>query len=318
MLRHMIRIAVFLFCLLGPALTGPAAALPMQRCINLSNALEAPYEGAWGEVITRGDMRAIAAAGFDTVRFPVRFSRDLPGPISADLFARVDEVIGWAQEDGLRVILDLHHFFDLMDAPDAHAGDFVRLWDQIAQHYAGAGDHLIFELLNEPEGALTTRKAEALFAEVVPRIRELHPKRWIILEGGDWADLPQMLRLRMDGPYIAHSFHYYAPFDFTHQGADWTDPPMPRGITLAEFGTPFVPQDIAQAKGHRVPVLLGEFGVTGFAAPHDRAAWLRAIRTSAEAAGAGWCVFGLGGPFGLYDGTEWAPGALGALGLPDK
>ena len=46
---------------------------PVQRCMNLGGALEAPNEGDWGYTIREKDLEAIKAAGFDTVRLPVRW-----------------------------------------------------------------------------------------------------------------------------------------------------------------------------------------------------------------------------------------------------
>ena len=62
------------------------------RCINLGNTLEAPVEGEWGFIIAESDMQTIAAAGFDTVRIPIRWSvhaaDEAPYTIDAEFFAR--------------------------------------------------------------------------------------------------------------------------------------------------------------------------------------------------------------------------------------
>ncbi|HKD37098.1 MAG TPA: hypothetical protein VKB78_09865, partial [Pirellulales bacterium] len=44
------------------------------RGINLGNALEAPHEGDWGVTLKESYFEAIASAGFDSVRIPVRWS----------------------------------------------------------------------------------------------------------------------------------------------------------------------------------------------------------------------------------------------------
>ena len=46
---------------------------PVDRCMNLGGALEAPNEGDWGYTIRAEDLETIKAAGFDTVRLPVRW-----------------------------------------------------------------------------------------------------------------------------------------------------------------------------------------------------------------------------------------------------
>ena len=50
-----------------------AAHSPVQRCMNLGNALDSPErEGEWGYTIRREDLERLKAAGFDTIRVPVR------------------------------------------------------------------------------------------------------------------------------------------------------------------------------------------------------------------------------------------------------
>ena len=236
-----------------------AADFPVQRCVNLSNALEAPQEGAWGYSIAREHLHAIRAAGFDTVRLPVRFGSRWDGRIEPALLARVDEVLDWAEDADRTVILDLHHFDGLMDAPDLYADRFAAIWAELARHHADRGEGLVFELLNEPEGTLTTAGAASLYERVIPLIREADPDRWIVVGGGDWSSLGAMLELPEFGPRVAETFHYYAPFEFTHQGATFLDDPPPasrswgspgdRAALAADFAR------LAEAEG---PVLLSE------------------------------------------------------------
>ena len=47
------------------------APLPIENCINVAGALEAPNEGDWGYRIRRRDLATIRAAGFDTIRVPL-------------------------------------------------------------------------------------------------------------------------------------------------------------------------------------------------------------------------------------------------------
>src|SRR4051794_14675592 len=47
-------------------------ALPLGKCVNLSNMLEARNEGDWGRAFQDEDAARIRQAGFATVRLPVR------------------------------------------------------------------------------------------------------------------------------------------------------------------------------------------------------------------------------------------------------
>lgn len=290
-------------------------AFPVSRCVNLDQALEAPNEGDWGYRITRPDIAWIAAQGFDTIRLPVRFDAHWNGQIAPSFLARVDAVIGWALAENLNVILDLHHFDDLMRDPAEHFATFQAIWIELAAHYAGHGDGLMFELLNEPHDALSTEKVVALFASVMPAIRADNPDRWIIIEGGYWANITQLSQLPRFDNHTALSFHYYGPFEFTHQQAGWMADPLPPMPWGADAERSLVRDHIAETATHGLPMLLGEFGVTVETDARYRQDWITTVRQAAEAQGIGWCHWGFAGNFAIFDRAtrDWVPGMEEAL-----
>ena len=110
--------------------TAPAAdaprSLPVGACINMGNQLEAQKETANGGVaIEAADFQRIRAAGFTTVRIPVRWSNKAgDGPdytIDPKWMARVTEVVDQALAADLNVILNDHHFNALDADPAASA-----------------------------------------------------------------------------------------------------------------------------------------------------------------------------------------------------
>ncbi|MGC9349035.1 MAG: glycoside hydrolase family 5 protein, partial [Anaerolineae bacterium] len=117
-----------------------AQAARLGRGVNLGNALEAPEEGAWGMVIEADFFDLISDAGFDTVRVPIRWSahaeEQAPYTIDDDFFARIDWVVDQALSQDLNVVVNMHHYEELFEDPDAHTDRFVSLWEQIATRYA--------------------------------------------------------------------------------------------------------------------------------------------------------------------------------------
>ncbi len=308
--------------------SAPEARLPtspVARCINLSNALEAPAEGDWGYRIEAHHLSAIAAAGFDTVRLPVRVSAHAqaapPHTIDPALLARLDAVIGAALDAGLQVILDVHHYHEINAAPDIHEPRLEAIWAQLAAHYHGAPDGLLFELINEPHSAMTVARTDRLNRRLIARIREIDPERWIVAGSAGWGALDAWLTSDPpEGPGLLSTFHYYDPFDFTHQGAAFLDEPPPTGKSWgSERDLAALERAMAKAaaKGARegVPVFMGEFGVYREVALDQRAAWTRAVRVAAERHGIGWCHWGFAADFRAYDtaGEAWIPPVLDAL-----
>jgi len=315
----------------APKANGAAAPFPMRRGVNLGNALEAPAEGDWGYRIEAAHLRAIAEAGFDGVRAPVRWTTHLcmDDQVCPDFFARVDQVLDWALDAGLKVQLDLHHYDALLNLEgDArpeprHRQRFLAIWRQIAARYSSMPDALIFEPMNEPNGrAWDGPDLAALQREVLAIIRAHNPTRLVVFGPSNWQNIDALAQWRPpEDQNVAVSVHYYAPYEFTHQNAEWLGENAPRFARA--WGTPkdieAIARDVARLRGWRVlndyPLQLGEFGVNARAPLAQRSAWTRAVRTQFEAAGIGWCVWDFAGAFPIWSARRGAfiPEMLDAL-----
>ncbi len=203
----------------------------LRRGINFGDAMDAPNEGDWGFVISASDFSAVREAGFDHVRVPMRFSShvDASPPFRVDgrFMKRVDWVIDQALTNDLGVIIDLHHFLEMMKAPKAYADRLVSIWRQIATRYRGLPPAVVYEILNEPTDKLTAEIWNPILARAIAAIREIDPERTIIVEGAHWAsakDLRDTLVVPAGDPHLVASFHMYAPMYFTHQGFGWMPP----------------------------------------------------------------------------------------------
>lgn len=81
---------------------------------NLGNTLDAPTETGWGmPTTTQAMLTAVKAAGFKTVRIPVSWSKHITDSsnytIDSTWMARVKEVVDYAYNQGMYVILNVHH-----------------------------------------------------------------------------------------------------------------------------------------------------------------------------------------------------------------
>lgn len=308
-------------------MTPQEAILQLGRTVTMGNTLEAPREGDWGFVIQPEHFDLIRNAGFRAVRIPIRWSAHAgqaePFAIEPAFISRIDEVAGWAIERGLAVILNIHHYEEMAVDPRGQELRLQALWRQIAGHFAAAPDHVFFELLNEPNGACDTNLWGQIAARLIPIIRQSNPTRPLILGGGHWNSCEQLPLLTLpNDPGLIATFHYYNPFQFTHQGAEWmagSDAWLGTTWTATEAERAQVVADfdgVAEwSRQSQVPILLGEFGAYSKAPQPSRLAWTRFIRQQAEARGFGWAYWEFGAGFGLYDRAagRWRQDLLGAL-----
>ena len=201
-----------------------------RRGVNLGNYLEAPPGQNWGVQYDASDLAAIRSEGFDHVRIPIAWHHYTgPAPnysLSSQMFSKADFLVQNALDQGLNVIINIHHFDEFTSNPSAWTEKFHAIWRQIAAHYASYSDGLAFELLNEPHGTATTEVMNPIYAEAIRQIRETNPNRTLFVGPGDWNRIAELsaLRLPAEDENIIVTVHNYEPFLFTHQGAEWTMP----------------------------------------------------------------------------------------------
>ncbi len=216
-----------------PDVIATSAPLPgFMRGLNLGNGLDAPSEGEWGRRLTEKDFQMAAAAGFDHVRLPVRFTTlersdpKAPYTIKPEFFARVDWALDEARKNRLSIILDLHHFEEIHKDPRANQERLYALWRQIAPRYQGRPPEVAFEILNEPNGKLEPAILNEMTRDVLKIIRETNPTRLVFANSYFWANAERLdeLELPADDANVVAEFHMYQPILFTHQGAPWMEP----------------------------------------------------------------------------------------------
>jgi len=308
-------------------LSASADTFKTQRCMNMGNALDAPNEGVWGHTIEERSFRTVAAAGFDTVRIPVRWSAHTSGhpdyTIDEPFFRRVTEVINQALAQDLQIILNIHHFEELNEDPEANRAKFLALWDQIASRYQNLPDSVYFEIINEPNANFKGDLMRDIVAEAFAQIRETNPTRILIMGGDNWSGINSLSTIPViDDPNQVHTFHYYDPFQFTHQKASWTDL---RNSGTVQWGSRADTEELRAAaeKARRAqaelgfPVFLGELGAYEKAPYEDVVHYTYETRKAFEDAGISWCVWNFTATFPFYDSasSQWDEQKLAALGL---
>jgi endoglucanase len=313
---------------LSTGLDSFAQNIRLGRGMNLGNALEAPNEGDWGVTLQSEYFDLIKNAGFQSVRLPIRWSAHTttnpPYIITTSFLQRVDWAIEQAFARKLAVVINIHHYEELMRSPALHKSRFLAIWEQLATHYKDYSGDLFFELLNEPNSLLTSDLWNQYLQEAIATIRQTNPGRILIVGPTNWYNISslQNLKLPADDKSLIVAVHYYNPFQFTHQGAEWvagSNAWLGTKWTSTSAERQAIQRDFFEAASwgaaNKRPMNIGEFGAYSKADMPSRALWTEFVARTAEANSMSWHYWEFIAGFGVYNATtnDWNYPLLNAL-----
>lgn len=224
-----------------------AAAAPFRRGIGITAMAWAaiqpgpeqtfafpPFVGP-SYALTRDELQILRHTGFDSIRLAVdpgpflQFDGSRRDALDRILIDRVKLILSC----GLAVIVDFHPSDMQPDytAQALTAGLRTPLFQsylRMLQRTAGQLGQLhsarvALELMNEPplSPAAWQPMLEAAYAAARSGAQDLT----LVLEGGDEASMPALIQMTTASfatdPAVLYAFHYYEPYQFTHQGASW-------------------------------------------------------------------------------------------------
>lgn len=286
------------------------------RGINMGNMFEAPTETEWGNPWKPEYFRIIAELGFTHVRLPVRWettarsSSNPPYTISATFMNRIKLVVDSALANNLHIVFNMHHHEALFTNPAGQKDRFMAQWRQISEFFKDYPDSLLFEPLNEPNGNLTPELWNVFFPEVLSIIRETNPDRTVLIGTPEWGGLGGLPKLEIpDDDNIILTIHYYNPFNFTHQGAEWSGEQSQAWLGTKWFDTEadraVIHNEFQLAKNiseeHNIPIHVGEFGAYSKADMESRARWTTYLARWFESQGFSWAYWEFSAGFGIYN-----------------
>ena len=313
------------------------AARALGRGINLGNTFDAPKEQYWGVTYDETLLDRIKEAGFKTLRLPVRWTTraaaTAPYTVDPRFLKRIASVVDAAFKRDLRVVMNMHHYRQLngeaLDEAEFAVADeivderFLAIWAQIAQHFKSYPDTLLFEPMNEPHNRLAADKWNGLFEAVRGVIRVQNPKRYIVVGPSQWSNAAALptLKINTNDRRLIVTIHTYDPFEFTHQGAGWTNlKNSATGITCCsavQLDAIVKPLVLAKnwSQTNRRPIWVGEWGSFDKAPLASRLQYTRAARDAIEAQGFTWSYWELASSFGIWDPktNQWRPELKKAL-----
>ena len=328
-----------------------------RRGVNLSHWYAQSFDETYEEsrlasYMTERDFKLIKEMGFDHVRLTlddtVLFDADAPGTLKAEPLAKFDQRLTGLLDAGVDVIVDLHPSDEYKAAlhKPANADALVANWRALATHLSTRDpNRVLFEVLNEPGETWPTDQWQPLQGRVLAAIREAAPRHTVVVAGGKWTGADDLIGLEpYDDANVLYTFHWYEPFMFTHQSAEWGwEPakhlaglPWPVGPADAEAVTAKVTDAAAHPesakhlkyqiengwytedwtkqklqavadwqKEHGVAVYVGEFGAyTKATPPESRYRWYGFCAQEFKRHGWGWATWDYAGGFRMVEGED--------------
>lgn len=214
---------------------------------NLGNTLDATgtkdifSEKSWGNPETTEEMMlAVKDAGFNAVRIPTSWGNhmDENHTIAADWMARVTQIVDYAYNNDLYVILNMHHEdwnYPYEDNKETAAEIMTAAWTQIAENFKGYDERLIFEGMNEPrwvgtdfewnggndEGRAVVNYLDQVFVDTVRATGGNNERRFLMVcpyAASSSRDALSALELPTDSANrLIVSVHAYTPYSFALQ-----------------------------------------------------------------------------------------------------
>jgi endoglucanase len=267
------------------------------------NASVAQLERAWGNPsTTQANFDALKNAGFNAIRIPVSWSKcAIPRAeysIRGDWMARVKQVVNYAVNCDMYIILNTHHDEDIFKFRDSEIEKskktFGIIWEQIAEAFKDYNEKLIFEGLNEPRtkgspaewngGTAEERKnlneMNQLFVDTVRASGSNNVKRILLIPSYGASATPQAMEAveipsdpANNKNKIIVSIHAYSPYNFALN----KDSPVNTWDRNNENDTKDITGAVDRAynlfvsKG--IPVIIGEFGAMNKNNVADRVKW---------------------------------------------
>lgn len=341
----------------------PLAAVPAERLARLRRGVNLPgwFWGFPSYNYTTTDLAELQRHGFTFVRLPIASNRlyTTPNPSALDLESlnALLTALSALRSQNLAVLLDLHQvstrtpglgnqYPELLLDP-AYQQEYRQLWAQFATFLALTTDPdwVFLQPLNEPVFATAPEQWLTLQSQVLSSIRQRAPSHTLIATSANWQSIDTLMQLpSLPDGNLVYDFHFYEPFMFTHQGADWVsdegirslhDVPYPFNAKALAKAQQSNPQPAAQAalqtyaaanwnrakidariaqvatwaQARQVHLICSEFGAYGISSPPTaRLQWLSDVRQVLEQYQIGWALWEYRQPFGfLAPATPPAP-----------
>ncbi|MCU4177249.1 cellulase family glycosylhydrolase [Carboxylicivirga sp. N1Y90] len=252
---------------------------------NLGNTLDTKSEDetAWGNPLaTKELIDAVSAKGFKTLRVPVTWQYhmgDAPDyTIDKQWLDRVEEVVNYALDNKMHVIVNIHHDEEWLIPTyaklDGAKDQLEKVWIQIAERFKTYDRNLVFETLNETRLKGSAEEWTGGTAEGRDCINQFHDVAVAAIRnsGGNNTDRYIMVspyaasssQVAMDGLVLPNSsnlivsVHNYFPYKFALAESDFNTTWGTDAEKLALDAE--LDRVVNKFIANGIPVVMGEWG----------------------------------------------------------
>lgn len=294
---------------------------------NLGNTLDATdandleSETSWGQPkATKELIEFVKKSGFTSIRIPVSWGNhtDKDFNIDKDWMKRVTEVVDYAIDAGLYVIINSHHDCDFYYPTEERfekGEKYIKtVWAQIAENFKDYDEKLVFESMNEPrlkdtpkewwfqngdiDGLISIRcinKYNQAFVDTVRASGGNNATRYLMVPSNA-ASPENTLNSSFELPTdtanrLMVSVHAYKPYDFAMNAAegykDWDGSKIGELSFMDQLNDKFIKNGYG--------VVIGEYGATNKGNLDARVAWAKDFTGKAASLGISCFVWDNGG-----------------------
>ena len=295
---------------------------------NLGNSLDSTGPGDNSEEnwsnpkITKDLIEFVHSQGFSSIRIPVTwgYHMDSSHKISASYMKRVKEVVDYAYNEGMYVIINIHHDNTVKDDgnyfyPDNAHKDvseaFVKsVWTQVSETFKNYDEHLVFETLNEPrlkgtgeEWWFPVNNPPSNVQEAVGVINTLNQDAVDVIRASGGNNKTRLIMCpgydaSLDGATVAGfrlpndssnmtgvSIHAYTPYDFAMNTKEWEGAVSVYNDNIKSQLDGFFSQVKSKVLDKGMVCYIGEFGATNKNNDSERCKWAEDYTSKAKALG---------------------------------
>ncbi|MFC6463575.1 cellulase family glycosylhydrolase [Marinilactibacillus sp. GCM10026970] len=248
-------------------------------------------ETSWSNpVVTRELIGSVKDKGYDSIRLPFTAHMRVGGAesdyqLDEAFLDRYEEVVNWALEEDLYVMVNVHHdswiwLADWDGSTEAEAyTQYVRIWEQLADRFKDYDERVMFESINEPQ-FYTNDEATALshletindsFHTIVRNSGGQNAERMLVLPtlvtdaAQNRLDALYQQIIGFDDENLIATIHYYSEWVFSaNLGTTEFDEELWDGVTARTSLINVFDRIAATFTENGIGVVVGEYGLLGY------------------------------------------------------